>query len=215
MRKPRIRTHKRLSHTQRKQYKELKRQTAEANRKIDTLKGGGAVGVNSPALKHLTNNGNHFKASQAFGKNGLKKNTARRLTREAQQFSNAQTSTIAGAKKVLNQTLTNIATAHGTVTEADVKKYNMPEIIFDDDETGVHFVQRYFDVFYKAKEALESSHIYVSSDDLLQAINEELDDAVQGEISEHENDDGSAEVDFTLKVLSNDDFLNGVIDRLS
>ena len=214
MRKPRIRNHKRLSHKQRKQYSELKKQTREANRKIDTLKGGGAIGVNSPALKHLTNNGNHFKASQAFGKNGIKINTARRLTREAQQFNQAKTSTIAGAKKVLNNTLTNIATAHGTVTEADVKKYNMPEIIFDDDETGIHFVQRYFDVFYKAKEALEASHIVVSSDDLLQAIDAELDDAVSGEISEHETDDGSAEVDLTLSVLSNDDFLDAVIDRL-
>ena len=188
--------------------KQAKAQIRKANTQLRKLKKD-KIGKYSPAITHKTNKGNPFKLSK-----GASMNEIRRVSAEAQQFTKATTSTPKGAKKVLNQTLRNIIAGHGGVSEEEVKKYNFPKLIYDDSERGVHFVKTYFDVYYKAKDYMTTSHIYVSSDDLLEAIHAQLDDALSIDVETSEDSDGSATVTAYLDVLTNDEFIQGVEDRL-
>ena len=188
--------------------KQAKAQIRKANTQLRKLKKD-KIGKYSPAITHKTNNGNPFKLSK-----GASMNEIRRVSAEAQQFTKAKTSTPKGAKKVLNQTLRNIIAGHSGVSEEEVKKYNFPKLIYDDSERGVHFVKTYFDVYYKAKEYMNTSHIYVSSNDLLEAIHAQLDDSFSFDVKSSEDSDGSATVTAYLDVLTNDEFIQGVQDRL-
>src|SRR5699024_11765688 len=105
-------------------------------------------------------------------------------------------------KKVLNQTLRNIIAGHSGVSEEEVKKYNFPKLIYDDSERGVHFVKTYFDVYYKAKEYMNTSHIYVSSNDLLVAINSQLDNSFNIDVENIEYSNGSVNVTAYLDILT-------------
>ena len=188
--------------------KQAKAQLRKANTQLRRLKKD-KIGKYSPAIVHKTNKGNPFKLSK-----GASMNEIRRVSAEAQQFTKAETSTPKGAKKVLNQTLRNIIAGHGGVSEEEVKKYNFPELIYKDSELGVNYVKTYFDVYYKAKEYMKTNHIYVSSNDLLEAIHAQLDDALSIGIETSEESDGSATVTAYLDVLTNDEFIQGVEDRL-
>ena len=188
--------------------KQAKAQLRKANTQLRRLKKD-KIGKYSPAIIHKTNKGKPFKLSK-----GASMNEIRRVSAEAQQFTKAETSTPKGAKRVLNQTLRNIIVGHGGVSEEEVKKYNFPELIYNDSELGVHYVKTYFDVYYKAKEYMKTNHIYVSSNDLLEAIHAQLDDALSIDIEDSEDSDGSATVTAYLDVLTNDEFIQGVEDRL-
>ena len=61
---------------------------------------------------------------------------------------------------------------------------------------------------------MNTSHIYVSSDDLLEAIHAQLDDSFSVDVEDSEDSDGSATVAAYLDVLTNDEFIQGVQDRL-
>ena len=188
--------------------KQAKAQIRKANTQLRRLKKD-KIGKYSPAIIHKTNKGNPFKLSK-----GASMNEIRRVSAEAQQFTKSETSTPKGAKRVLNQTLRNIIVGHGGASEEEVKKYNFPELIYNDSERGIHFVKTYFDVYYKAKEYMNTSHIYVSSNDLLEAIHAQLDDSFNVDVETSEDSDGSATVEAYLDVLTNDEFIQGVQDRL-
>ena len=188
--------------------KQAKAQIRKANTQLRKLKKD-RIGKYSPAIVHKTNQGKPFKLSK-----GASLNEIRRVSAEAQQFSKSKSATPRGAKKVLNQTLRNIIAGHGGVSEEEVKKYNFPQLIFDDSERGVHFVKTYFDVYYRAKEYMNTSHIYVSSNDLLEAIHAQLDDSFDIDVETAQGEDGSATVTAYLDVLTNDEFIQGVEDRL-
>ena len=61
---------------------------------------------------------------------------------------------------------------------------------------------------------MNTSHIYVSSNDLLEAIHTQLDDSFSIDAESSEDSDGSATVTAYLDVLTNDEFIQGVQDRL-
>ena len=61
---------------------------------------------------------------------------------------------------------------------------------------------------------MSTSHIYVSSNDLLEAIQSQLDNSFSVDVENSEDSDGSATVTAYLDVLTNDEFIQGVQDRL-
>ena len=107
---------------------------------------------------------------------GMNKFQRNRVTKEATKFLHSKTSTKGGAKKVLRQTVRNILGGGSKMTEADVQKYNDFNVIIENRELGESLVTSYFDVFYDVKDLLAGSHVYVPSDDIMNAITTEVED---------------------------------------
>lgn len=107
---------------------------------------------------------------------GMNKFQRNRVTKEAQKFLKSRTSTKKGSRKVLRQTVKNILGGGSHMTESDIQKYNDFNVLITDPNLGASLVASYFDVFYKVKDLLSSSHVYAPSDDIMKAITTEVEE---------------------------------------
>ena len=107
---------------------------------------------------------------------GMNKFQRNRVTKEAQKFLKSRTSTKKGSRKVLRQTVKNILGGGSHMTESDIQKYNDFNVLITDPNLGESLVATYFDVFYKVKDLLSSSHVYAPSDDIMKAITTEVEE---------------------------------------
>lgn len=107
---------------------------------------------------------------------GMNKFQRNRVTKEAQKFLKSRTSTKKGSRKVLRQTVKNILGGGSHMSESDIQKYNDFNVLITDPNLGESLVASYFDVFYKVKDLLSSSHVYAPSDDIMKAITTEVED---------------------------------------
>lgn len=107
---------------------------------------------------------------------GMNKFQRNRVTNEAQKFLKSRTSTKKGSRKVLRQTVKNILGGGSHMSESDVQKYNDFNVLITDPNLGESLVASYFDVFYKVKDLLSSSHVYAPSDDIMKAITTEVEE---------------------------------------
>lgn len=107
---------------------------------------------------------------------GMNKFQRNRVTKEAQKFLKSRTSTKKGSRKVLRQTVKNILGGGSHMSESDVQKYNDFNVLITDPNLGESLVASYFDVFYKVKDLLSSSHMYTPSDDIMKAITTEVEE---------------------------------------
>lgn len=107
---------------------------------------------------------------------GMNKFQRNRVTKEAQKFLKSRTSTKKGSRKVLRQTVKNILGGGSHMSESDIQKYNDFNVLITDPNLGESLVASYFDVFYKVKDLLSSSHTYAPSDDIMKAITTEVEE---------------------------------------
>lgn len=107
---------------------------------------------------------------------GMNKFQRNRVTKEAQKFLKSRTSTKKGSRKVLRQTVKNILGGGSHMSESDVQKYNDFNVLITDPNLGESLVASYFDVFYKVKDLLSSSHVYAPSGDIMKAITTEVEE---------------------------------------
>ena len=107
---------------------------------------------------------------------GMNKFQRNRVTKEAQKFLKSRTSTKKGSRKVLRQTVKNILGGGSHMSESDIQKYNDFNVLITDPNLGESLVASYFDVYYKVKDLLSSSHIYAPSDDIMKAITTEVEE---------------------------------------
>lgn len=107
---------------------------------------------------------------------GMNKFQRNRVTKEAQKFLKSRTSTKKGSRKVLRQTVKNVLGGGSHMSESDVQKYNDFNVLITDPNLGESLVASYFDVFYKVKDLLSSSHVYAPSDDIMKAITTEVEE---------------------------------------
>ena len=107
---------------------------------------------------------------------GMNKFQRNRVTKEAQKFLKSRTSTKKGSRKVLRQTVKNVLGGGSHMTESDIQKYNDFNVLITDPNLGASLVASYFDVFYKVKDLLSSSHVYAPSDDIMKAITTEVEE---------------------------------------
>lgn len=107
---------------------------------------------------------------------GMNKFQRNRVTKEAQKFLKSRTSTKKGSRKVLRQTVKNVLGGGSHMTESDIQKYNDFNVLITDPNLGESLVASYFDVFYKVKDLLSSSHVYAPSDDIMKAITTEVEE---------------------------------------
>lgn len=107
---------------------------------------------------------------------GMNKFQRNRVTKEAQKFLKSRTSTKKGSRKVLRQTVKNILGGGSHMSESDIQKYNDFNVLITDPNLGGSLVASYFDVFYKVKDLLSSSHVYAPSDDIMKAITTEVEE---------------------------------------
>lgn len=107
---------------------------------------------------------------------GMNKFQRNRVTKEAQKFLKSRTSTKKGSRKVLRQTVRNVLGGGSHMSESDVQKYNDFDVLITDPYLGESLVASYFDVFYKVKDLLSSSHVYAPSDDIMKAITTEVEE---------------------------------------
>lgn len=107
---------------------------------------------------------------------GMNKFQRNRVTKEAQKFLKSRTSTKKGSRKVLRQTVKNILGGGSHMSESDIQKYNDFNVLITDPNLGESLVASYFDVFYKVKDLLSSSHVYAPSNDIMKAITTEVEE---------------------------------------
>ena len=107
---------------------------------------------------------------------GMNKFQRNRVTKEAQKFLKSRTSTKKGSRKVLRQTVKNILGGGSHMSESDIQKYNDFNVLITDPNLGESLVASYFDVYYKVKDLLSSSHVYAPSDDIMKAITTEVEE---------------------------------------
>ena len=107
---------------------------------------------------------------------GMNKFQRNRVTKEAQKFLKSRTSTKKGSRKVLRQTVKNILGGGSHMSESDIQKYNDFNVLITNPSFGESLVKSYFDVYYKTKDLLASSHVYAPSDDIMKAITTEVEE---------------------------------------
>ena len=107
---------------------------------------------------------------------GMNKFQRNRVTKEAQKFLKSRTSTKKGSRKVLKQTVKNILVGGSHMSESDIQKYNDFDVIITQPDLGASLVESYFDVYYKVKDLLSSSHVYAPSNDIMKAITTEVEE---------------------------------------
>lgn len=156
---------------ERKKAKKAMKQANTRMRKIGNSKFGTD---HNPAIKAYRQAG---KPKQFFKfEKGMNKFQQNRVAKEATKFLHSKTSTKAGAKKVLRQTVKNILGGGSNMSESDIQKYNDFNVLITDPNLGESLVASYFDVFYKVKDLLASSHVYVPSNDIMNAITTEVEE---------------------------------------
>ena len=107
---------------------------------------------------------------------GMNKFQQNRVAKEATKFLHSKTSTKSGAKKVLRQTVKNILGGGSHMSENDIQKYNDFNVLITNPILGESLVTSYFDVYYKVKDLLAGSHVYVPSNDIMSAITTEVEE---------------------------------------
>lgn len=107
---------------------------------------------------------------------GMNKFQRNRVTKEAQKFLKSRTSTKKGSRKVLRQTVKNILGGGSHMSASDIQKYNDFNVLITNPSFGESLVKSYFDVYYKTKDLLASSHVYAPSDDIMKAITTEVEE---------------------------------------
>lgn len=154
--------------------KKAKKAMKQANARMRKI-GNSKFGTNhNPAIEAYRRAG---KPKQFFKfDKGMNKFQQNRVAKEATKFLHSKTSTKAGAKKVLRQTVKNILGGGSHMSESDIQKYNNFNVLIENPELGESLVTSYFDVFYKVKDLLASSHVYVPSDDIMNAITTEVEE---------------------------------------
>lgn len=154
--------------------KKAKKAMKQANTRMRKI-GNSKFGTNhNPAIKAYRQAGkpkNFFKFEK-----GMNKFQRNRVANEARKFLHSRTSTKGGSKKVLKQTVKNILGGGSHMSESDVQKYNDFNVLITDPNLGESLVASYFDVFYKVKDLLSSSHVYAPSDDIMKAITTEVEE---------------------------------------
>ena len=154
--------------------KKAKKAMKQANTRMRKI-GNSKYGTNhNPAINAYRRAG---KPKQFFKfEKGMNKFQQNRVAKEATKFLHSKTSTKAGAKKVLRQTVKNILGGGSHMSENDIKKYNDFSVLIEKPELGESLITQYFDVFYKVKDLLSSSHVYAPSDDIMKTITTEIED---------------------------------------
>ena len=154
--------------------KKAKKAMKQANTRMRKI-GNSKFGTNhNPAINAYRRAG---KPKQFFKfEKGMNKFQQNRVAKEATKFLHSKTSTKSGAKKVLRQTVKNILGGGSHMTESDIQKYNNFNVLITDPNLGESLVASYFDVFYKVKDLLASSHVYAPSDDIMKAITTEVEE---------------------------------------
>lgn len=199
--------------------KAYKKQRKTANLKLNKLNKS-KYHYGNPAMKHILGSTHTRSLPKASGMNT---NTLRRYMSKATKFNQSSTSTPRGAKKVLKQTFANIFKGQGGATEQDVQMYNNFNVLIQNLNTGVDFIQNYFDIFYKIKDQLTSMKIAnIPSDEILDAIKQEVYSSsviksTSEELHERDLSNGDAEeiMDTYADVMSSSDFINDVVANLS
>lgn len=165
------RRHASAATIERKKRKKLLRKANTRMRKIGNSK----FGTNhNPAIEAYRRAG---KPKQFFKfERGMNKFQQNRVAKEANKFLHSKTSTKSGAKKVLRQTVKNILGGGSHMSESDIQKYNDFDVLIENPELGGSLVASYFDVYYKVKDLLSSSHVYAPSDDIMNAITTEVEE---------------------------------------
>lgn len=154
--------------------KKAKKAMKQANTRMRKI-GNSKFGTNhNPAINAYRRAG---KPKQFFKfEKGMNKFQQNRVAKEATKFLHSKTSTKSGAKKVLRQTVKNILGGGSHMSESDIQKYNNFNVLITDPNLGESLVASYFDVFYKVKDLLASSHVYAPSDDIMKAITTEVEE---------------------------------------
>ncbi len=154
--------------------KKAKKAMKQANTRMRKI-GNSKFGTNhNPAIDAYRRAG---KPKQFFKfEKGMNKFQQNRVAKEATKFLHSKTSTKAGAKKVLRQTVKNILGGGSNMSENDIQKYNDFNVLIENPELGGSLIAQYFNVYYKVKDLLSSSHVYVPSDDIMKAITTEIED---------------------------------------
>lgn len=107
---------------------------------------------------------------------GMNKFQRNRVANEARKFLHSRTSTKGGSKKVLKQTLKNILGGGSHMSESDIQKYNDFYVIISHPDLGANLIESYFNVYYKVRDLLANSHVYVPSSDIINAITIEVEE---------------------------------------
>ena len=134
--------------------KKAKKAMKQANTRMRKI-GNSKFGTNhNPAIDAYRRAG---KPKQFFKfEKGMNKFQQNRVAKEATKFLHSKTSTKAGAKKVLRQTVKNILGGGSHMSENDIQKYNDFNVLIENPELGESLIAQYFNVYYKVKDLLSS-----------------------------------------------------------
>ena len=154
--------------------KKAKKAMKQANTRMRKI-GNSKFGTNhNPAIDAYRRAG---KPKQFFKfEKGMNKFQQNRVAKEATKFLHSKTSTKAGAKKVLRQTVKNILGGGSHMSESDIQKYNDFNVLIENPELGESLIAQYFNVYYKVKDLLSGSHVYAPSSDIMNAITTEVEE---------------------------------------
>lgn len=153
---------------------------------------------------------------------GMNKFQRNRVTKEAQKFLKSRTSTKKGSRKVLRQTVKNILGGGSHMSESDIQKYNDFNALITDPILGASLIKTYFNVYYKVKDLLASSHVYVPSSDIMNAITTEVEENksiiknITKDAKITQNSDGVSYLQFTeyLDLMDSAELALKVVDDL-
>ena len=202
---------------ERKKAKKAMRQANNRMRKIGNSK----FGTNHNPAIHAYRQAGKPKQFFKFDK-GMNKFQRNRVAKEATKFLHSKTSTKSGAKKVLRQTVKNILGGGSRMSESDIQKYNDFNVLITNPFFGESLVKSYFDVFYKVKDLLGSSHVYAPSDDIMKAITTEVEEKksiiknVTDKTRTYPLSENSTAVEFTeyLDLMDSAELAKKVVDDL-
>lgn len=202
---------------ERKKAKKVMKQANTRMRKIGNSKFGTD---HNPAINAYRRAG---KPKQFFKfEKGMNKFQRNRVTKEAQKFLKSRTSTEKGSRKVLRQTVKNILGGGSHMSESAIQKYNDFNVLITNPFFGESLVKSYFDVFYKVKDLLSSSHVYAPSNDIMKAITTEVEDKqsiiknVKDESKTYQGSENTTVVQFTeyLDLMNSAELAQKVVEDL-
>lgn len=154
--------------------KKAKKAMKQANTRMRKI-GNSKFGTNHNPAIHAYRQAGKPKQFFKFEK-GMNKFQQNRVAKEATKFLHSKTSTKAGAKKVLRQTVKNILGGGSHMSESDIQKYNNFNVLIENPELGESLITQYFNVYYKVKDLLSGSRVYVPSSDIMNAITTEVEE---------------------------------------
>ena len=200
--------------------KKAKKDMREANKLLRKI-GNSIYGTNhNPAINAYRQAGkpkDFFKFEK-----GMNKFQRNRVAKEARKFLHSRTSTEGGSKKVLKQTVKNILGGGSHMSESDIQKYNDFNVLITNPFFGESLIKSYFDVFYKVKDLLSSSHVYAPSNDIMKAITTEVEEKqsiiknVKDKTRTYQISENATAVEFTeyLDLMDSAELAKKVVDDL-